>query len=144
MKTQRRRQLGEILIAHGIITPNELAQALEAQKADGRRLGESLSRIGVSARHIAKALSEQLGLPLVHVSELVLAPEAMHALPESLAKRHQAIPIKITQSRITVALVDPLDAEAIDEISRVTRRRVDVMVTSWDDFDAAIRRYSAR
>ncbi len=144
MKTQGRRQLGQILVAQGIITPNELAQALEAQKANGKRLGENLFHIGISAGHIAKALSEQLALPLVHVSELVLPPEVLHALPKNLAQRYQAIPIKITQSRITVALVDPLDAEAIDEISRVTRRRVDVVVTPWDDFDAAIRRYPAR
>ncbi len=144
MKTQGRRQLGEILIAQGVITPNELARALEAQKVNSRRLGENLSQIGISATHIAKALSEQLGLPLVHVAELALPPEVLHALPESLAQRYQAIPIKVTESRITVALVDPLDAVAIDEISRVTRRQVDVVVTPWDDFEAVIRRYSTR
>ncbi len=144
MKTQGRRQLGEILIAQGVITPNELARALEAQKVNGKRLGENLSDIGISATHIAKALSEQLGLPLVRVAELALPPELLHALPESLAQRYQAIPIKVTESRITVALVDPLDAVAIDEISRVTRRQVDVVVTPWDDFEAVIHRYSAR
>ncbi len=144
MKTRGRRQLGEILLAYGAITPGELARALEAQKANGKRLGENLHGIGVSTNHIAKALSEQLGLPLVHVAGHLPAPEVLNALPRALALRYQAIPIKITESRITVALVDPLDAEAIDEIARVTRRQVDVAVTSWDEFDAVILRYPAR
>src|SRR5579884_1435030 len=138
-----RPQLGEILVARGVITREQLAEALAAQRLNKKRLGENLRMMGITSDKIAEALSEQLGLPLVRLSRLTLDEAVLQAIPEQVARRHQAIPISLTDSRITVALVDPLDVLAVDDIRRRTGREVNVVITPADDFNVAINQYPA-
>jgi len=138
-----RQPWGEILVSRGAITRDQLNRALDAQRGNGMRLGEVLRSMGVASRYIADALSEQLGVPLVRLYKADLDEAVVRMIPEHLARRHQALPINATDSRITVALVDPFDVIVIDDIRRLTGREVDVVVTPAEDFDAAISRYLA-
>lgn len=140
---QMRQPWGEILVARGVITREQLTRALDAQRGNGMRLGEVLRSMGVASRHIAEALSEQLNVPMVRLYKTELDEGVIRMIPEHLARRHQALPIKATESRITVALVDPFDVIVIDDIRRLTGREVDVVVTPAEDFDVAIGRYLA-
>ncbi len=140
---RNRHPLGEILVALGAITREQLAEALAAQRANGKRLGETLCGMGVPTVRIAEALSEQLGLPLVRLTRLNLDESILQAIPEHVARRHGIIPLSLSDSRMTVALVDPLDVVAIDDIRRLSGREVDVVITPADDFAVAVNRYQA-
>jgi type IV pilus assembly protein PilB len=138
-----RQPWGEILVSRGVITRDQLTRALFTQRGNGMRLGEVLRSMGVTSRHIAEALSEQLGVPVVRLFRAELDESVVRMIPEHLARRHQALAIAATDSRITVALVDPFDVIVIDDIRRLTGREVDVVVTPAEDFDIAVSRYLA-
>ncbi len=138
-----RQQLGEILIARGVITPAQLTQALETQRMNRKRLGDNLRAMGVSSESIAEALSEQLAIPLVRLSGVALKESVLQCLPEAFARRHQAIPIGLTDMDITIAMVDPLDVLTVDDIHRLTGRKVKVAITTAEDFNMAINQYPA-
>jgi type IV pilus assembly protein PilB len=138
-----RQQLGEILVARGVITPAQLTQALETQRMNRKRLGDNLRAMGVSSEQIAAALSEQLMIPLVRLSGVALKESVLQCLPESFARRHQAIPIALTDMDITIAMVDPLDVLTADDIHRLTGRKVKVAITTAEDFNTAINQYPA-
>ncbi len=138
---QGRQLLGEILVKRGVITPDRLAQALQLQRTSGKRLGETLRTMGIAGQYIAEALSEQLGLPLVRAHKLKIEAAALRLVPEHLARSHRAIPVAVAGSRVSVALVDPFDVMAIDDIRRLTGRDVDVVVISADDFETAVTQY---
>ena len=138
-----RQQLGEILIARGVITPAQLTQALETQRMNRKRLGDNLRAMGISSESIAEALSEQLAIPLVRLSGVALKESVLQCLPEAFARRHQAIPIGLTDMDITIAMVDPLDVLTVDDIHRLTGRKVKVAITTAEDFNSAINQYPA-
>ena len=140
---QPRQQLGEILIAHGVITKAQLTQALETQRINRKRLGDNLRAMGVSSEQIAAALSEQLRIPLVRLAGVNLSDKILHIIPEHFARHHQAIPLELTDVDITVAMVDPLDVLVIDDIHRLTARKVKVAITTAEDFNLAINQYPA-
>jgi type IV pilus assembly protein PilB len=138
-----RQQLGEILIGRGVITPAQLTQALETQRMNRKRLGDNLRAMGISSESIAEALSEQLGIPLVRLTGVSLKESVLQCLPEAFARRHQAIPIGLTDMDITIAMVDPLDVLTVDDIHRLTGRKVKVAITTAEDFNMAINQYPA-
>ncbi len=138
---QGRQRLGEILVKRGVITRDRLTQALQTQRTHGRRLGETLRTMGVSSQHIAEAMSEQLGLPLIRAHTLHIPAALLRLIPEHLARSHQGLPISATGSRVTVALVDPFDVMAVDDIRRLTGRDVDIAIISADDFEVAVTQY---
>jgi len=138
---QGRQRLGEILVKQGVITRDRLTEALQTQRTHGKRLGETLRTMGVSSQHIAEALSEQLGLPLVRAHTLNTQAAVLRLIPEHLARSHQGLPISATGSRVTVALVDPFDVMAIDDVRRLTGRDVDIAIISADDFEVAVAQY---
>lgn len=138
-----RQRLGEILVARGVITPEQLAEALDVQRINGKRLGDNLRALGISSEQIALALTEQLGVPLVRLRGSNLDEKVLQAIPEKFARRHQVIPTELTDSEITIALVDPLDVMTIDDIQRMTGRKVKVAITTADDFNTAINQYPA-
>lgn len=135
-----RRPLGEILLAAGVITREQLVRALDMQRSTGQRIGDVLRGMGVPGERIAHALSQQLHIPFARLRGQI-DPAVMQLIPEHVARRHQAIPIEATGSRVTVALVDPLDVLAVDEIRRLTAREVDVVVVTVEDFNRALSWY---
>jgi type IV pilus assembly protein PilB len=136
-----RPRLGELLVARGVITPAQLAQALQAQQTSEKRLGDILRTMGVSGEQIAVALSEQLEIPLVRLASESLSEAVLQAIPADFARRHQVVPVALTDGEITVALVDPLDVSTIDHVQWLTGRKVRVAITTADDFSLAISRY---
>ncbi len=131
------------MVTRGVITPEQLAQALETQRLNGKRLGDNLRALGVSSEQIALALTEQLGIPLVRLKASNLDETVLQTIPEKFARRHEVIPTALTDSEITVALVDPLDVMTIDDIHRLTGRKVNIAITTAEDFNMAINQYPA-
>ena len=115
---KRRRKLGEVLVEAGLLSQEQLAKALEECAKAGKRLGEYLvDQELVSEHDIAWRLSHQLGFLYVDLSKEELSTELSSAYPEALAKRYQAVPFKLEGKSLTVAMADPLDFEAVRDMS---------------------------
>jgi type IV pilus assembly protein PilB len=142
----RRRRLGEILVQAGVISLEQLADALGEQKRGSRHrgLGQVLVEMGFATeRGIGEALALQLGLEYVDLREVIPDEAAMLLLPEHLARRFQAIPIRQEGDTVTVGMVDPLDVLSLDDIHRRVGRLIRPAVITREDFQRALTQYPA-
>jgi type IV pilus assembly protein PilB len=139
---QRRpsRRLGDVLLAAGLIRPEDLEEALRRQKESGRRLGEVLVEMGVlGAMDIAEILAEQLGLPFLY-GAFPVDPEVARQVPEGTCRRLEAIPVRREGMAVVVAMADPLDMLALNELQLATRSEVLPAVATPQDIERAIER----
>jgi len=115
---RRNLRLGEVLVESGLVTEEDVEAALAEQANQrGRRIGEILVEMGVvSERRLAETLAEKFHLPIVDLDDCLIDPQALAALPRSVLLRHRILPIEIEDDRITVALSDPLNTDATDQI----------------------------
>ncbi len=134
----RAAKLGQILVYVGVITEAQLAEARKSCDPDEKNLGQVLVALGfTSEEKIIKAVSIRLGIPYFTSFEGMIEPEAGKALPEAAARKHLAAPIFRSEDSLTVAMVDPTDIHAIDDLSRQSGLRVlPVMTTLSALFDA--------
>lgn len=123
MRGRNRKKLGDLLTGAGVISAAALEQALATQRATGARLGEIIVASGaLSEERMAAFLSEQLGMPLADLDAARPSGGTLRLLPEALARRHLALPLGIEEGAALVAMADPLDLGALDEIgARVGR-----------------------
>ena len=110
--------LGSILTGSGLITPEQLEQALEAQKHRGGRLGTVLVELGmVTTLQIAGAVADQCKLPLVNLDDVQIDPDAVKLLTEQLARRYDALPLQtLPDGALLVAMSDPTNLRATDDL----------------------------
>ena len=112
-----KEKLGELLVSCGLITSEQLMEALEAQKQDRKRLGAILIERGYAGEDdIARSLATRLGLPFVDLSDMEIEPESIATVDEKLARRHLVLPIRLEGRSIRLAMTDPLDLHAIEDI----------------------------
>jgi len=113
-----RKKLGEYLLEAGIITDRQLKEALRRQRQTKEPLGHILARQGmVSEADICRVLHQQLGLPIVELESIAIDEQVIALVREDLAKKYTAIPIELeNRSTIRVALADPLNAQALEDI----------------------------
>ena len=124
MKVTNRR-LGQILIDSGVLTQQQLAEALAVQKGTDRRLGEILiENKYITEMQMIRSLEKQLDIPFVDLSFVRINPEYSSLLPESLARSCTAVPIRRENSVLTVAVADPLDYGAINDLGTYTRLKI--------------------
>lgn len=122
-----RPNLGEVLLELGIIEPDDLVMALRHQQEmpeEGRpRLGELLLGSGkLNETALAAALASQFGIPLADLSNEYPTPEATSRVGEELARKHTVIPLRVENDRVFMAIADPLNTQAIDELTRHCKR----------------------
>ena len=143
MKPIRTLKLGELLVNAGAISPANLQAALGEQKVSHMRLGEVLIKNGyLTEMHLAEALSAQLGIPFISLVKERPNQNALAMIPENVATRLNVIPIALTyDGRITVAMSDPMDTLAIDEINMLTNREVDIRIATASDINKALSTY---
>jgi type IV pilus assembly protein PilB len=136
-----RKRIGDILIETGIITPQQLAEALAQQRRTRERLGRVLVDQGAaSEKQIAQALAAQLDLPLVSLASARLDPNALKLIPEVLARKRRVVPVRLDGSQVVVAMADPLDVFALDDVGIAARRSVKPVVAVESEVMAAIER----
>ena len=142
-----RRQFGvsplaDILLDSGVLSREELDAALAEQRRAGLRLDETLVRGGYATdNRIAAALSSRLGLPLLSFDEIHPTEEALALIPESAAARLCVMPLAAAGGKISVAMADPLDMEAADEIRLITGREPEMRVAARGDLERAVVAY---
>lgn len=134
-----RKRLGEMLIEAGKITPDQLEIALAAQKRSGERLGRVLIKLGtITETVLLEVLVQALGIPLIDLSATPPDKEAARLIPLSLAERHCVIPIRKKGNRLTVAMADPTNFFAIDDLRMVTQCEIEPVMTMEADILKAI------
>lgn len=137
-----RKPLGDLLVEAGIIGLPELAQALEVQRASGKRLGEVLVAMGfVTEADVAKTLAGQLGVSFVPDHELRVNMPVARLLPPQVCRRRMALPLKEEHGFLVVATADPLDVVSLDEVQHLTRRTVKPVAATPAGLNRAIAQY---
>jgi type IV pilus assembly protein PilB len=138
---QKRKRIGEMLIAEGLLTPEQLAAALEEQRRHGGRIGAILKSLGfVTEEGIIRTLGRQTGIPHQVLSTVIIDADVVKLVPELLARRHQAIPLYKKGGMLTLAMVDPLNVVALDDIGRATGLEIQPVVATEQDVMRAIER----
>jgi type IV pilus assembly protein PilB len=133
-----RSQLGQLLISAQLVSNAQLAEALIQQSSSGKRIGATLVELGaIGERDLAKALSTQLHVPMVDLSQQTPAPEAIDALSESVARAHLAVPIVVDQNGITIAVSDPTP-ELAKVLANACGRIVRLVIAPTSDVQRAI------
>jgi len=138
-------RLGQILVQQNLLTEAQLQSALEEQKQVGRRIGRILTDKGIITQdQLAQALARQLNLPYVDLKRINLKRELVIKLPESAARRFRALVLEESGATMKVGMADPTDLTAYDEIARILKRSIEVVVLSGTDVLAAIDRLYRR
>ena len=134
------KQLGQLLIEAGILDQTQLSIALQQQRASGERLGEALLSSGVvNETQLVQALATQLGIEIFDPGGTVAVdPKVLLRIPENLARKHRVIAIREGWNSLTVAMADPLDLVAIDDIRIATGGELEVVVGRPSDIESAI------
>ncbi|MFS8500797.1 MAG: type II secretion system ATPase GspE [Caldicoprobacter sp.] len=136
-----RKRLGELLVEKGMITREQLKEALALQKSTGKKLGEILiSQNLISEAQMAEVLQEQLGISFVDLNKVTLEPKMAEYIPFMLAKRHTLIPIKEENGKLYIAMEDPLNFAAVDDVKRVSKMDVVPLISFGEAIKNAINR----
>src|ERR1700688_819130 len=133
-----RTKLGELLMGAQLITHDQLREALLQQSDSGKRIGGLLVELGaIGERDLAKALSTQLHVPLVDLSQQTPTPEAIELLPESVSRGHLAVPLVIDSDSLTIAVSDP-NPELAKTLANACGRVVRLVIAPRSDIQRAI------
>ncbi len=142
---RKRKRLGDLLVDAGVITEEQLMEALKKQRELGLRLGETLIELKFTDENeITEALHRQMGFPIAKIREAKLSPEVIALLPENIVRKHNVVPFELDEDNpniLRVAMSDPLDILAIDDLSIVTNMQIEAMVATPSDVHFAIERY---
>ena len=135
-------RLGELLVKENVITPIQLKNALDAQRGSGARLGHELARLGyIEESELTSFLSKQYGVPSVNLESIEIPGEVLKLVTRDVVTRHQVIPINKTGNTLMVAMADPSNVYAIDDIKFGTNLNIDVVVASEQAISEAIEKY---
>jgi type IV pilus assembly protein PilB len=143
-KTRTRpKQLGEILVEHALITPLQLAKALEYQKSAGMRLGDALVSLGyIDEEQKTRFLASQLGVEVATAKQFATADiDVVGLIPEHLAKRHACIALEKDGNVLTVAMNDVLNLQLLDNLRDITDMTINPVLAPKGDIDSSIERY---
>ena len=124
-------KLGELLLKAQLINQQQLTKALEDQKAGGGKLGEVLQKLGyVTEDDVIECLSHQFGVPSINLRHFEIDPAVAKIIPVDLARKYNVIPVNKTGATLTLAMTDPTNIFAMDEITFMTGYRVEPVVAS--------------
>ncbi|WP_062295559.1 GspE/PulE family protein [Demequina maris] len=136
------KQLGTILLEDGALTEEMLAEGIDEQQARGQSLGRTLVELGfISEGQLVRALASQVGMEFVELAEYPVDRAAVALVPGAVCRRHMALPISVEDGLVKVAMSNPGNVVAVDDISTITRMRVVPVVAAHDDVATAIDRY---
>jgi len=135
-------QLDQLLLARHLLTDEQLEEARDTALQRGRSLGRVLIELGyVSEAALVAILAEQLGLEFIDLSETPLDASAVGLVPQTTARRHSCIPVRIEDEKLILAMADPANVVAVDDIRALTKRDVRTVVATKVDVQGAISRY---
>ncbi|PLX85720.1 MAG: type IV-A pilus assembly ATPase PilB [Desulfuromonas sp.] len=135
-------RLGELLVRNNLIKEEHLSKALAEQKATGGRLGASLIKLGfIDEEELATFLSRQYGVPSINLAEFEIDPTVIRLVPAEVTQKYQVVPINRAGSTLIVAMSDPSNIFAIDDIKFMTGYNVEVVVAPETGIKQTIDKY---
>ena len=138
-------RLGDLLLKEKRITPEQLQEALAQQRQKGGKLGFTLVSMGfVKEAEITALLSKQFGVPSIAISQFEIDPAVIKLIPAETAQKYQIIPLSRSGATLTIAMTDPTNVFAMDDIKFMTGYNVEPVVASETEVDDALQRYYAR
>lgn len=142
---RKKIRIGDVLVAAGAITEEQLQEGLAKQKETGRKLGNALVDLGfISNDMLITVLTTQLGIDYIELKGAKIEDKVIHMVPETMVTKYQAIPIEIDPDNpniLKVAMADPMDIMAMDDIGLVTNLQVEPMLASEEGIKNAIDKY---
>jgi type IV pilus assembly protein PilB len=135
-------RLGELLVRENLISLAQLQKAQDEQRKSGARLGYSLQKLGIlGEQELTSFLATQYGVPSINLADFEISPDVLQLVPPELAKRHQLLPVNRAGATLIVAMADPSNIYAIDDLKFRTGLNLEVVVASEVAIDEAITRY---
>src|SRR6201988_3522884 len=135
-------RLGEILVKENLITADQLKQALDCQQQHGGRLGTCLIKLGfISDDDITEVLSRQYGVPSINLKYYEVDPTVIKLIPQDTAVRYQIVPLSRVGSTLTIAMTDPTNVFAMDDVKFMTGFNVEPVVASEASVSEAIAKF---
>ncbi len=139
---ERRKKLGEILLEKGIITKEQLEEALQEQEKTGISLGQILIDRGlISPVVLGEILSDQFGIDYKKVSEIYISPDSINLIPESIIKEKKVFPIKKEEDTLEVAVLPPINPLVIDDIKALTGLKLKPIIVTDTEFQRLLNQY---
>lgn len=140
---EARRQLGDLLVAQGVISEEQLSEALKVQRESGEPLGRVMVKIGlVKEADLLRILAGQLGLDFVDLADYQVDLGAVSLVPERIAKKNVALPIGFDEDKLIVAVANPTDVFIFDDLRMMTGFEIKPVVATKEDIMSAISRYA--
>ncbi|MCX5881278.1 MAG: ATPase, T2SS/T4P/T4SS family, partial [Deltaproteobacteria bacterium] len=138
----KRKKLGELLLQAKLIDQKTLENALEIQKFQKKKLGQILVDLGViDDEMIAKALASQLKIPLLRLNDVQIPKEVIDLVPQDMAEKYILLPVKVIKKQLVIAMSNPLEFYALDDLRFVTQMSIFVTVAPQDDILSAIQKF---
>jgi type IV pilus assembly protein PilB len=133
------QRLGDLLVKEKVITPEQLSQASKVQKETNCRLGSALVKLGfLSDEDVTNFLSRQYGVPAINLSYFEIDPAVVKLIPFETAKRYQILPLSRVGASLTIAMVDPTNVFAMDDIKFMTGFNIEPVVASESSINEGI------
>lgn len=133
------KRIGDLLLGMGLVTEDQVAQALEQQKVSKKRLGQILIDMGFLTEHqMIEALEVQFGISYIDLTRYVIPMELAQVLPRNIARKNGVVPVKVERDMLYLAMSDPLNFPAIEEVKSATKKRVIPMVATAAGVEHAI------
>ena len=135
------KKLGELLVERKVITPAQLDQALQIQQEKGGLLGQILVGLGVATEEaVVQALTAQYGFPFLPLKHYAIDGGLVSLVPENVARQYCLVPVDRIGDTLTIAMADPLNVRAVEDIEMLSRCSVQVFVATLSDVVEAIER----
>ena len=135
-------KLGELLLKENMVTPQQLQEALSHQKMNGGKLGKAFVSLGyVRDEEITSLLSRQYGVPSINLDHFEVDPTIIKIIPAETARKYQILPLSRSGATLTIAMADPTNVFAMDDIKFMTGYNVEPVVASETSLEEAIEKY---
>ena len=139
VEKKSRKDLGQILIEAGLVTEEQLQRVIELQQKTGDRFEQiMLQQRFITPQQLAFFISLQLGIPFVNLKKEGVKAEAVKLIPESVARKYGIIPVDTTDGAVVIAMEDPKDIEAIEDLAAVTLKRIEPVISTSQDIQEMI------
>lgn len=136
-----RKRLGDILVEHGLLTQDDLNEALQTKTAD-QRIGDALLQRGlITEQQLIETLEVQLGIPHVSLFRYPFDKNLFNMVPKEMAKRNQLVPLKVEGDKLFLAMTNPMDYIVIDDLRLMTGFQIQPAIASKEDVLKAISKY---
>src|SRR5687767_7161301 len=135
-------KLGELLLKENMVSPQQLQEALNHQKMSGGKLGKAFDTLGyVRDEEITSLLSRQYGVPSINLTHFEVDPTVIKTIPAETARKYQVLPLSRSGATLTIAMADPTNVFAMDDIKFMTGYNVEPVVASESALEESIDRY---